>query len=82
MKEHLHKCECCGRDFHCEGVGKGKVCEVVKAAKVNKRGPYCEMCRCGIMFRRYCQNNRVEILHHLARIAEHDDKEKLMHPCL
>lgn len=37
---HSHTCALCGHVWVCEQ----KKCEVEKAAKVNKQGPFCDLC--------------------------------------
>lgn len=54
MIEHAHKCGFCACFFKCTERGGKHGCIVSKAARVNKCGPYCERCRNGIMFVRYC----------------------------
>ncbi len=56
MNPHQHTCQICGHSYECEGVGKGKLCEVDKAVKANKQGPFCEMCRNFIMFKRVAEH--------------------------
>ena len=53
MIPHVHECCVCKEHWHCDGVGRGKTCEVLKAVQVNKRGPYCNLCQAGIFFLRY-----------------------------
>jgi len=56
--KHEHRCHCCDTTFPCEE----KRCKAEKAAKVNKRGPYCNLCRHGIMFMRYAHNRGIDPL--------------------
>ncbi len=60
MIPHVHMCCVCGFHWGCDGVGRGKTCEVLKAVKVNKTGPYCELCRNGIVFIRLLQNRGIK----------------------
>lgn len=53
MTAHTHTCGACQHVFNCEGEGRGPVCEVDKAAQVNKQGPFCELCRHVEMAKRY-----------------------------
>lgn len=53
MLPHVHECCVCKGTWSCDGVGRGKTCEVLKAVKVNKTGPYCNLCRTGIEFLRF-----------------------------
>jgi len=54
---HTHTCanQECGHVWHCDGVGKGKVCQVFTAAKVNKEGPWCALCLHIEMAKRYAE---------------------------
>lgn len=61
MKPHTHYCCKCGEPWTCGGVGKGKICEVDKAIKANKGGPYCTMCFHLEMACRYAANKGFEI---------------------
>lgn len=47
MTEHEHACARCSHVWRCRLRLKGKrtpCCEVAKAAKVNKQGPFCDLC--------------------------------------
>jgi hypothetical protein len=57
MASHTHICanSHCLSKWQCDGVGKGKVCEVDKAAKANHGGPWCALCYHLEMAHRYAQ---------------------------
>lgn len=46
-----HVCACCGHRFRSATPKDHRF--VLNAVKVNKRGPYCDMCGTGIMFIRF-----------------------------
>ena len=67
MFKHTHKCCKCSHTWECTGVGKqrkreAKVCEIDKAVKINKDGPYCEMCQHIEMAARIADVRGLEIL--------------------
>lgn len=55
MPAHTHTCATltCGATWTCNGVERGAVCDVIKAAKVNKQGPFCDLCLHVEMAKRY-----------------------------
>ena len=55
---HEHRCHCCKTAYSCVE----KRCKAEQAAKTNKQGPYCLLCRTGIMFIRYAHNRGIDPL--------------------
>jgi diaminopimelate epimerase len=74
MIPHVHECCVCKMQWSCDGVGRGKTCEVIKAVKVNKDGPYCNMCRNGIMFLRYAHMQGVDAPVMLMVLRKHEQR--------
>lgn len=58
-------CVCCGNWMD---VRK----QVKAAAQVNQSGPYCDMCRCGIMFFRYAKHRGVKHIAALVHCVRHE----------
>lgn len=50
---HAHRCQCCHHVWPC--AEPLPTCKVETAAKANHSGPFCTMCRHGIMFLRHAQ---------------------------
>lgn len=70
MKPHQHSCQICGYVDECKGVGRGSVCEVNKAVISNKQGPFCEMCRHFIMFKRISEHRGLTHVWAASRILD------------
>ena len=51
MSIEYHTCDCCGHQFR--DLNDSRTRKTKQAAKVNKEGPYCELCRHLEMARRY-----------------------------
>jgi len=68
--KHGHRCCCCDIFYACEE----KRCKAEHAAKVNGTGPYCNVCRNGIMFMRYAWHRGINPLVFVKLIEAHERK--------
>ncbi len=69
---HSHDCCECGFTWTCE---HGTKCKVVVAAKVNKDGPFCELCRHAIMAIRYAAARRMDLFPHILRLMTREERQ-------
>jgi len=67
-QKHEHRCCCCDIVYPCEEAR----CKAEQAAKVNGTGPYCNVCRTGIMFMRYALNRGIDPLVFLKVMEAHE----------
>ena len=75
--DHNHACSICEALTPCtynmkECLSKG----VSKAIQVNKHGPFCNVCRTGIEFLRYCIILKIDHTRRLRVLEEIELKEK------
>lgn len=67
---HAHRCQCCGHVWPC--AEPLPTCKVETAAKANHSGPFCTMCRHGIMFLRYANLRGKVAEHYLKTLCSYE----------
>jgi len=79
--DHWHLCETCKCKIPCPDTHKK--CEasgIGNAARVNHGGPFCERCRCGIMFLRYTIMRQENLFAVLAMLTEFEEQNPKVRP--
>jgi hypothetical protein len=66
MMIHQHLCETCGYAWDCDQAK----CGVETARRVNKQGPYCELCRHVEMARRYAGLRHIPLVVNWPPVSE------------
>lgn len=77
MSVHSHCCQVCRIFWNCK---EGKRCKVERAVKINKRGPYCNMCLHGVMFLRYAGSRGCDAQVMLKVLVSHE--LEMAKPCM